>query len=212
MQDKKIFERLKALKIIPVVSLENVGVAKELGEILIKNNLPCAEITFRTDATIKIIEKLRLHFPNLLLLAGTVLNADNAMRAVDAGASLVVSPGLDPKLVEFCLKKNIPCMPGVASASEIQVAYSLGLSVLKFFPAVELGGIKMLNALSAPFKNLNFVPTGGINKENILDFLSCNAVLACGGTWLVKKELLESENYEAVDRLISETVDLVKNL
>lgn len=207
---ENIFKQLANLKIIPVVALEKVNASNALAKILIKNNLPCAEITFRTEATLSILENLKLKFPEMLLGAGTVLSIDDAKRAVDAGASFIVSPGFDPKLVEFCLKENYPVVPGVATASEIQVAYSLGLTVLKFFPATQLGGVKMIKALSAPFKNIKFIPTGGINKENINEFLACDAVLACGGTWLVKKDLLETEQFDKVDELVAEAVQLVK--
>ena len=209
VKEKNIFDTLKDIKIIPVVALEDTSSAPPLGEILINNHLPCAEITFRTEAAVKIIETLKKQFPEMLIGAGTVLHIDQAKRAADAGASFFVSPGFDPKLVEFCLMHEYPVIPGVATASEIQVAYATGLRVLKFFPATLLGGVKMIKALTAPFQKLRFVPTGGISKENIREFLACDSVLACGGTWLVKKDLLEHKNFDAVNELVAEAVDLV---
>ncbi|MEL3908395.1 MAG: bifunctional 4-hydroxy-2-oxoglutarate aldolase/2-dehydro-3-deoxy-phosphogluconate aldolase [Treponemataceae bacterium] len=206
MKNLNIFNELGKVKIIPVVVLEKVSVAEKLGEILMRCELPCAEVTFRTDATVEILKTLRKKFPSMLLGAGTVLSNEKAEQAFDAGASFAVSPGFDTKLVEFCLKKNFPIIPGVATASEIQTALSMGLTVLKFFPAAALGGVKMLKALSAPFKQARFVPTGGITKENIVDFLALPSVLACGGTWLVKKDLLEQEKFDDVEKLIKEAV------
>lgn len=206
MKTLDIFNELGKLKLIPVVVLEKVSVAEKLGEILVQNGLPCAEVTFRTDATLEILKTLRKKFPSMLLGAGTVLSIEKAEQAFDAGASFAVSPGFDTKLVEFCMKKNFPIIPGVATASEIQTALSMGLTVLKFFPATDLGGVKMLKALSAPFKQARFVPTGGITKDNITEFLALPSVIACGGTWLVKKDLLEQEKFDEVEKLIKEAV------
>jgi 2-dehydro-3-deoxyphosphogluconate aldolase/4-hydroxy-2-oxoglutarate aldolase len=207
--DNNLFQSIEKLKIVPVVVLEKMAIAKKLGEALLRNGLPCAEVTFRTEAAAEILKSLRKNFPSMLLGAGTVLSIEKAKCAFDAGASFIVSPGFDPKLVEFCLAKNLLIIPGVATASEIQVALSMGIKVLKFFPATELGGVKMIKALSAPFKDARFLPTGGITKENILEFLAVPSVIACGGTWLVKKELLEASNFDAIDSLISEAVQIV---
>lgn len=207
----EIFEKIGKLKIVPVVVLEKADAAKSLGEILVNNNLPCAEVTFRTSATVKILNTLRKNFPSMLLGAGTVLTSEDANKAMDAGASFIVSPGFDPKLVEYCLNKNYPVVPGVATASEIQVARSMGLKVLKFFPASNLGGITMIKTLSAPFRDIQFLPTGGINKDNILEFLALESVIACGGTWLVKKSFLENSEFEKIEKLVSEAVKLVKS-
>ena len=198
--DNNLFQSIEKLKIVPVVVLEKMAIAKKLGEALLRNGLPCAEVTFRTEAAAEILKSLRKNFPSMLLGAGTVLSIEKAKCAFDAGASFIVSPGFDPKLVEFCLAKNLPIIPGVATASEIQVALSMGIKVLKFFPAAELGGV---------FKDARFLPTGGITKENILEFLAVPSVIACGGTWLVKKELLEASNFDAIDSLISEAVQIV---
>lgn len=208
----EIFEYLSRLKLIPVVVLERVDLCERLGAILMQDNLPCAEITFRTEQTADILHRLSTKFPKMLLAAGTVLTASNAQKAIDNGASFVVCPGFDPKLVEFCLKKNIPIIPGVATASEIQVAMSMGLTVLKFFPAADLGGAKMIKALSAPFKTAHFVPTGGITKDNIAEFLKVPSVLACGGTWMVKKDLIEACRFEEIDSLVAEAVKIVRQV
>lgn len=210
MENKRIVKKISELKIIPVLVLNNKEAAKPLADVLIQENLPCAEVTFRTEQTIDIISQLKKTAPSLLVGAGTVLTCEQAQRAVDAGAEFVVSPGFEKTLIEYCIKNNIFIIPGVATASEIQGALSLGLSVLKFFPAVELGGPKMIQALSAPFKTVRFVPTGGIKKENIMDFLALPSVLACGGSWLVKKDLVENLQFEAIAALVREAVSLVQ--
>ena len=210
MENKRIVKKISELKIIPVLVLNNKEAAKPLADVLIQENLPCAEVTFRTEQTIDIISQLKKTAPSLLVGAGTVLTCEQAQRAVDAGAEFVVSPGFEKTLIEYCIKNNIFIIPGVATASEIQGALSLGLSVLKFFPAVELGGPKMIQALSAPFKTVSFVPTGGIKKENIMDFLALPSVLACGGSWLVKKDLVENLQFEAIAALVREAVSLVQ--
>ena len=206
----RIVKKISELKIIPVLVLNNKEAAKPLADVLIQENLPCAEVTFRTEQTIDIISQLKKTAPSLLVGAGTVLTCEQAQRAVDAGAEFVVSPGFEKTLIEYCIKNNIFIIPGVATASEIQGALSVGLSVLKFFPAVELGGPKMIQALSAPFKTVSFVPTGGIKKENIMDFLALPSVLACGGSWLVKKDLVENLQFEAIAALVREAVSLVQ--
>lgn len=210
MENMRIVKKISELKIIPVLVLNNKEAAKPLADVLIQENLPCAEVTFRTEQTIDIISQLKKTAPSLLVGAGTVLTCEQAQRAVDAGAEFVVSPGFEKTLIEYCIKNNIFIIPGVATASEIQGALSLGLSVLKFFPAVELGGPKMIQALSAPFKTVRFVPTGGIKKENIMDFLALPSVLACGGSWLVKKDLVENLQFEAIATLVREAVSLVQ--
>lgn len=210
MKGVDIFDTLGAYKIIPVVVLEKIESAQKLGDILIKHNLACAEITFRTEEAEDIISSLHTNFPQILVGAGTVLSIEQAKRAVGAGASFLVSPGFDKTLVEYCLQNDCPIIPGVATASEIQTAYSMGLHVLKFFPATLLGGVEMIKALSAPFKKVRFVPTGGITKENISEFLNCKSVLACGGTWLVKKSLLDNEQFDTIDELVREAVMLAK--
>lgn len=210
MENMRIVKKISELKIIPVLVLNNKEAAKPLADVLIQENLPCAEVTFRTEQTIDIISQLKKTAPSLLVGAGTVLTCEQAQRAVDAGAEFVVSPGFEKTLIEYCIKNNIFIIPGVATASEIQGALSVGLSVLKFFPAVELGGPKMIQALSAPFKTVSFVPTGGIKKENIMDFLALPSVLACGGSWLVKKDLVENLQFEAIAALVREAVSLVQ--
>lgn len=210
MENMRIVKKISELKIIPVLVLNNKEAAKPLADVLIQENLPCAEVTFRTEQTIDIISQLKKTAPSLLVGAGTVLTCEQAQRAVDSGAEFVVSPGFEKTLIEYCIKNNIFIIPGVATASEIQGALSLGLSVLKFFPAVELGGPKMIQALSAPFKTVSFVPTGGIKKENIMDFLALPSVLACGGSWLVKKDLVENLQFEAIAALVREAVSLVQ--
>ena len=198
--------------IIPVVVLNRVADAEPLAESLIKGGLPCAEVTFRTDAAEDSIRAIAKKFPDMFVGAGTVLTTEQADRAVDAGAKFIVSPGLNPKVVEHCLKKNYPITPGIMTPSELEIALGFGLDVVKFFPAENAGGLKMIKAISAPYTMMKFMPTGGINTTNVRDYLACDKILACGGSWMVKGDLINAGDFAKIQELTKEAAAIVKEI
>ena len=198
--------------IIPVVVLNRVADAEPLAESLIKGGLPCAEVTFRTDAAEESIRAIAKKFPDMFVGAGTVLTTEQADRAVDAGAKFIVSPGLNPKVVEHCLKKNYPITPGIMTPSELEIALGFGLDVVKFFPAENAGGLKMIKAISAPYTMMKFMPTGGINTTNVRDYLACDKILACGGSWMVKGDLINAGDFAKIEELTKEAAAIVKEI
>jgi len=203
------FEQALALKIIPVVALERAADAARLADALVAGGLPCAEITFRTAAAADAIRALagRADFS---VGAGTVLDLEQARRAADSGATFVVSPGLNPKVVRFCLDGGIPVLPGVCTPSDITLAFEMGLELLKFFPAEAMGGLKTLDALAGPFPMMRFVPTGGIDPRNLRDYLGHPRVAACGGSWMVKAGLIAEGRFADIARLTREAVELAR--
>ena len=207
---KTIDERFEEIRIVPVVKLEKAEDAKDLAGALVRGGIPCAEVTFRTDAAAEAIRRMSESYPDMLVGAGTVLKTEQVDAAIEAGAKFIVSPGLNPKIVRYCQEKGIPVYPGVATASEIEQALELGLSVVKFFPAEVNGGVKAIKALSAPYFQLRFMPTGGISQENIGSYLSCPQVIACGGSWMVKDSFVKEGNFEEIRKLTAEAVSLVK--
>lgn len=196
--------RLRQLGVIPVVSLERVESAIPLAEALLSGGLPCAEITFRTAAAEAAIRAVSKAFPEILLGAGTVLTEAQIERAVAAGAKFIVSPGFSASVVNFCQERHIPVFPGVCTPTDIQLALEAGLNMLKFFPADAFGGLKTLKALSAPFPSVEFIPTGGITAANLEEYLGFKKVLACGGSWMVKNELINDGNFAEIKRLTEE--------
>jgi 2-dehydro-3-deoxyphosphogluconate aldolase / (4S)-4-hydroxy-2-oxoglutarate aldolase len=198
-------------RIIPVLALEDPDQAVELGRTLIDSGLPCAEVVFRTQAAAEVIRELAT-FENLLLGAGTVLSIDQVKEAMDAGAKFIVAPGFNPQVVEYCLKIGTPVIPGVCTPSEIETALRYGLEILKFFPAQSFGGVKTLKALGGPYPKIKFVPTGGINAKNLREYLSLPNVLACGGSWMVAKQLIAARRYDEISRLTKEAVNLCKEV
>ena len=198
--------RLRQLGIIPVVSLDRVESAIPLAEALLNGGLPCAEVTFRTTAAEAAIRGISKAFPEILVGAGTVLTEEQIERAMAAGAKFIVSPGFSPMVVNFCQERHIPVFPGVCTPTDIQIALEAGLAMLKFFPADAFGGLKTLKALSAPFPNVEFIPTGGITAANLGEYLSFKKVLACGGSWMVKNELINNGNFGEITRLTEEAM------
>lgn len=195
--------RLQALAVVPVVVLDQARDADPLADALIGGGLPCAEVTFRTGAAQAAIAALASR-PEMLVGAGTVLTTDQADRALAAGARFIVTPGIDVAVVRHCRRLGVPIFPGVATASEIQTAIREGIDVVKLFPAGPLGGLPLLAALAAPFAGMRFIPTGGIGPAELADYLRHPAVLAVGGSWLVKRELLAAGDFDAVRRLAAE--------
>jgi 2-dehydro-3-deoxyphosphogluconate aldolase/(4S)-4-hydroxy-2-oxoglutarate aldolase len=195
--------------IVPVIAIENAEDAKPLAQALIEGGLPCAEVTFRTPAAKESIKQIAKAFPDMILGAGTVLTVDQVKAAVDSGAKFIVSPGLNPKVVEYCIANNIPITPGVATPSEIEQAIEYGLEVVKFFPAEANGGLAFLKAISAPYKNVKFIPTGGIDEKNLLSYLKFSRIHACGGSWMVKSDLISNKQFDEIKRLTSAAVNLM---
>lgn len=203
---ENLSEQIEKIGIVPVVVLENADDAAPLASALCEGGLPCAEVTFRTAAAEESIKKIVAAQPKMLVGAGTVLTTEQVDRAVGAGAKFIVSPGFNPKTVEYCLGKNIPIFPGVSSAGDIEIALSYGLKVVKFFPAESIGGINAIKALSAPFSQIRFMPTGGINADNLNSYLSFNKVVACGGSWMVKGDLVKAKQFEKILELTKTAV------
>ncbi|WP_025577857.1 bifunctional 4-hydroxy-2-oxoglutarate aldolase/2-dehydro-3-deoxy-phosphogluconate aldolase [Vibrio parahaemolyticus] len=204
-----IKEQLKALKVIPVIAIDKAEDIIPLGKILAENGLPAAEITFRSAAAAEAIRLLREAQPDMLIGAGTVLNREQAIAAKEAGATFIVSPGFNPNTVKACQEIGIDIVPGVNNPSTVEAALEMGLTTLKFFPAEASGGINMVKSLLAPYTDIELMPTGGINPANIKNYLAIPRVLACGGTWMVDKKLIEEGNWEELARLTREAVALV---
>ena len=198
--------------IVPVVVLNKVSDAEPLAQALIAGGLPCAEVTFRTDAAEESIRAIAKKFPDMFVGAGTVLTTEQVDRAIGAGAKFIVSPGLNPKVVEYCIKKGYPVTPGIMTPTELEVALGFGLDVVKFFPAENAGGLKMIKAMSAPYTMMKFMPTGGINATNVRDYLACDKILACGGSWMVKGDLINAGNFAEIEKLTREASGIVKEI
>ncbi|MBR4183935.1 MAG: bifunctional 4-hydroxy-2-oxoglutarate aldolase/2-dehydro-3-deoxy-phosphogluconate aldolase [Lachnospiraceae bacterium] len=211
-----MYEELKSkfrkIGIIPVVVLEDAKDARPLGEALLEGGLPAAEVTFRTDAAEESIAIMSKEFPELYVGAGTVLTKDQADRAVAAGAKFIVAPGLNPNVVDHCIQKGYAVAPGVQTPSEMERAMEFGLDFVKFFPAENAGGLSMIKACAAPYTALTFMPTGGINKDNVRDYLAYNRIVACGGTWMVKGDLIKSGDFAKIRELAREAADIVKEV
>ncbi len=198
--------------IVPVVVLNNASDAEPLAEALINGGLPCAEVTFRTEAAEDSIMLMSKKFPEMFVGAGTVLTTEQVDRAIGAGAKFIVSPGFNPKVVEYCLKNNYPITPGIMTPTELEMALGFGLDVVKFFPAENAGGLKMIKAMSAPYTMMKFMPTGGINAENVGEYLACDKILACGGSWMVKGDLVKEGKFAEIEKLTAEAAAIVKEI
>lgn len=201
-----ITEQLQAMKVIPVIAIEQAEDIIPLGAALVENGLPVAEVTFRSAAAVEAIRLLRQAYPEMLIGAGTVLNREQVIAAKEAGATFIVSPGFNPNTVKACQELNIPIIPGVNNPSTIEAALEMGLTTLKFFPAEASGGTAMIKALLAPYTQVRLMPTGGISIHNIRDYLSIPGVIACGGSWMVDKKLIEQKNWQEIGRLARDAV------
>ncbi|MCD8019815.1 MAG: bifunctional 4-hydroxy-2-oxoglutarate aldolase/2-dehydro-3-deoxy-phosphogluconate aldolase [Clostridiales bacterium] len=205
-----ILKKFYETGIIPVVVLNDAKDAKPLGKALIEGGLPVAEVTFRTDAAEESIRILATEYPDLLVGAGTVLTTEQVDLAVKAGAKFIVSPGLNPKVVQYCIDHDIPIVPGVVTPGEIEKALELGLDVVKFFPAEPSGGLPMIKAVGAAYTKLKFMPTGGINAKNVVEYLKSDKIIACGGSWMVKNDLITAGDFEKITSLCREAAEIVK--
>lgn len=206
MNTVQLIDKLKHIKIVPVIALDNAADAVPLGEALVKGGLPVAEITFRSEAAEEAIRRLRDANPNILIGAGTVLNARQVLAAKHAGADFIVTPGFNANTVKFCQDIDIPVTPGINNPMAIEAALELGINAVKFFPAEASGGIKMLKSLLAPYAMLQVMPTGGVNADNIRDYLGIKNVIACGGSWMVERKLLQQQNWKGIESLCKEAV------
>lgn len=208
----EVLMKIGQMGIVPVVVLNDVKNAVPLAQSLIKGGLPCAEVTFRTEAAQQSIAEISKSFPQMFVGAGTVLTTEQVDRAVDAGAKFIVSPGFNPKVVEYCIKKGYPVTPGIMTPTELEMALEFGLDVVKFFPAENAGGLKMIKAMAAPYTKMKFMPTGGINPQNVREYLQCDKILACGGSWMVKGDLINSGNFAEIEKLTKEASQIVKEI
>ena len=202
----EVLEKIQKIGIVPVVVLDDAKDAAPLAKALCEGGLPCAEVTFRTAAAEESIRIMAKEFPDMLVGAGTVLTTEQVDRAVNAGAKFIVSPGLNPEVVKYCVNKGIPVTPGTSNPSDVEMAISLGLDVVKFFPAEQAGGINMIKAMAAPYTQMKFMPTGGINAKNINSYLAFDKILACGGSWMVKKDLVAAGEFDKIRDLTKEAV------
>ncbi len=203
-----VVDRISQLKLIPMVVIDNVDSAAPFADALVRGGLPIAEITFRTSAAEAAIRTLADR-GDVLVGAGTVLTIEQADRAIDAGAQFIVAPGTNPTIVEHVLKRGLPMLPGVVTPSEIELALSLGVDTLKFFPAEQMGGVATLKALAGPYRNVRFVPTGGIAPESVKSYLQLPNVIACGGSWMAPRDMLASGNFDAIARLIEDAASIL---
>jgi len=205
-----IFEQMQSIGIVPVIALNDVKDALPLGQALIDGGLPTAEITFRTAAAAGSIKAMADQYPELLVGAGTVLTTTQVDEAIAAGAKFIVSPGLNPRTVEYCVKNNILIIPGCATPSDVEIAIEFGLEVVKFFPAEQAGGLAYIKAMAAPYGQVRFMPTGGINPVNVKEYLAFSKIVACGGSWMVKPELINEGKFDEIRKLCQEAADIVK--
>lgn len=205
----EILEKIQKVGIVPVVVLDDAKDAEPLAQALCEGGLPCAEVTFRTAAAEESIRIMAEKFPQMLVGAGTVLTTDQVDKAVAAGAKFIVSPGLNPKIVKYCVDKNIPVTPGCSSPSDIEQAIEQGLDVVKFFPAEASGGLDKISAMGAAYTNIKFMPTGGIGPKNINTYLANSKILACGGSWMVKKDLVAAGEFDKIREMTKEAVHVM---
>lgn len=202
----EVLQKIYEIGIIPVIAINDADKAVPLAKALVAGGLPAAEVTFRTDAAEEAIRRIAAEVPEMLVGAGTVLTKDQVDRAAAAGSKFLVSPGFNPEITKYALDKGINFMPGTATPGEMEQAMSMGLDAVKFFPAEQNGGVAKLKAVAGPYKNLRWMPTGGVNAKNLMDYLSFDKIIACGGTWMVKADLIEAGNWDEITRLTREAV------
>ena len=209
---KSMAEQFQEMAVVPVVVLNDAKDALPLAEALVEGGLPCAEVTFRTEAAEESIKRIHEAYPDMLIAAGTVLTTEQVDRAVAAGASIIVSPGFDPEIVDYCISKGIEVCPGIVTPSELAQAVKRGLTRVKFFPAEQAGGIDMIKAMCAAYTTVRVMPTGGINAKNIANYLTCDKIFCCGGSWMVKGDMIKAGEFEKIKEMTAEAVALVKEI
>ena len=210
MTTAQIVAQFRKLRAIPVIAMKDADDAEALAKALVDGGLPAAEVTFRTDAAAETIRRMLKAYPDMMVGAGTVLTIENADAAIEAGAKFIVSPGLNPKIVQYCMDKGIPMIPGIATATEIEQAMGFGLKAVKFFPAEAMGGLKTIKALCGPYTEMEFMPTGGVNTANVKDYLAFSKIYAVGGSWIVKNDLLAAKDFAAIEKNAAEAVALTR--
>ena len=209
---EKMNEQLASYGVVPVVVLNDAKDAEPLAKALVEGGLACAEVTFRTDAAEESIRLMSKAYPEMLVGAGTVLTTEQVDRALNAGAKFIVSPGFDPEIVDYCLEKEVPVYPGTVTPTEVAQAVKRGLAVCKFFPAEQFGGVSTIKALAAPYTMVKFMPTGGVNLKNLRDYLSCVKIAACGGTWMVKGDMIREGRFDEIKKITAEAAQIVKEI
>jgi 2-dehydro-3-deoxyphosphogluconate aldolase/(4S)-4-hydroxy-2-oxoglutarate aldolase len=208
----EVRQTIEKAGLVPVIQIDAAEHAVPLAQTLSKGGLPIAEITFRTDAAADALAAVGAEVPDVLLGAGTVLSVEQAQTALDAGAKFIVAPGFNPRVVDFCLERGVPVTPGVNSPTDIEMGLERGLTLLKFFPAEASGGVKMVKALSAPYREVRFIPTGGIKPDNLGEYLGLPSVVACGGSWMVPKDALAGGAFDRIEQLVREAVKLAQTV
>ena len=203
---EEILQKIHGIGIIPVIAIDDAEQAVPLARALVAGGLPAAEVTFRTAAGEEAIRRIAAEVPEMLVGAGTVLTKDQADRAIAAGSQFIVSPGFNPEITRYVIDKGALMMPGTATPGEMEQAMSMGLNVLKFFPAEQNGGVAKLKALAGPYTNLRWMPTGGVNTKNMMDYLNFDRIVACGGTWMVKKDLIDGQKWDEITAICKEAV------
>lgn len=209
MMNEKWIETLRALRVMPVIQIEDAKDAVKLAQVLSDNGLPAAEITFRSAAAAESICLIRAALPDIILCAGTVLTPAQVDLAVKAGADFIVSPGFNPTTVKYCLEQGVKIIPGVNSPSQVEQALELGVTALKFFPAEASGGINMLKSLTGPYGNIQLMPTGGVKPANLMEYLAIPQVIACGGTWIAPTAAIRDNDWETIANNVRETCKLL---
>lgn len=207
MTNKEFINQMECTGIVPVIKLENTNDAVALATALYNGGIRCAEVTFRAEGADKVISAMVKAFPDMLVGAGTVLTCEQVDKAVAAGAKFCVAPGLNPKVVKHCLDKGVPFVPGVANGSQIEQAMELGLDFVKFFPAEQAGGLPYIKAISAPYSSMRFMPTGGINENNLNTYLAYNKIVCCGGSWIVPDKLVKEQKWDEITALCEKAVN-----
>lgn len=203
----EVLKRFQNLGIIPVVKIDDAKMAVPLAKALCEGGLPVAEVTFRTAAAEEAIRSMTQAYPDMFVGAGTVLTTEQVDRAVDAGAKFIVSPGLNPKVVRYCIEKGVTITPGTSSPTDIEQALEFGLEAVKFFPAEASGGLAKIKAMAAPYVNMMFMPTGGINEKNLNSYLDFPKILACGGSWMVSDALINAGEFDKIKELTKQAVN-----
>lgn len=210
MKEENLEVIIERTKLVPVIKLNNASDALPLMNALSQGGLKIAEITFRTSCAPEAIQLVRDNCPDILVGAGTILSIAQVNQAIDSGAAFIVSPGFNPKIVDYCIDRGIPVFPGVTSPTEVEMGRERNLRVMKFFPAEASGGVEMLKALGAVYDN-RFMPTGGITDKNLRTYLSLSNVIACGGSWMVKSDLIEEGKFDEITEITRRAVALVSD-
>ncbi len=208
----EVVKQLSLIGIVPVIKIDDAKDAAPLAGALIRGGLPCAEVTFRTAAAKEAISIIAKEYPEMIVGAGTVLTTAQVDDAIEAGAKFIVSPGLNPEIVKYCMEKGCPIVPGINNPSGIEQALSLGLDTVKFFPAEQSGGLNMIKAMAAPYGAVKFMPTGGVSPANVCEYLANPKILCCGGSWMVKPEMIAAGDFDGIEALVREAVDTMLGL